>query len=358
MGKVRPMGGRLSLRDISKDFDGFKIKGLTLTVEPGEYLVLVGSTGAGKTLLLETIQGFHRLDGGEILLNEADITQLPQSQKRIAYVPQNPYFPPQNTVNEILEYGADKSPYGSESRMLDGITQMMHLGEYMDRQVVTLSGGEKRKLALAKALLQQPLILLLDEPLNNLDTVSKHVLREELTTIHRYLDLTVIHVTHDQTEALTLADRIAVVRDGSLITVGTVEQVYDDPVDEYAARFLGYQNIFDVSEVQRGNPISKVNISSITLRTSKTLSKDQTKVAVHGSEIILHRKKPRKTRDNLHHGTVTRIVTTGPTAYITVDIGVPLVLTMGRRPYKATKLEIGERLWVQFSTDAVKPIRV
>lgn len=351
------MGGRLSLRDISKDFDGFKIKGLTLTVEPGEYLVMVGPTGAGKTLLLETIQGFHRLDGGEILLNGADITQLPQNQRRIAYVPQNPYFPPQKTVKEILEYGAGRSPYSSEGRMLDGITQMMRLDEYLGRQVVTLSGGEKRKLALAKALLQQPLILLLDEPLNNLDTVSKHILRDELTTIHRYLDLTVVHVTHDQTEALTLADRIAVVRDGLLITVGTVEQVYDDPVDEYAARFLGYQNIYKVSEIELGRAYSKVKISGITLRMSKTPSDGQTKIAVHGSEVIIQRKKPKKTGDNLFRSTVTRIVTTGPTAYITVDIGIPLVLTMGKRLYKATKLKVGKMFWVQFSTNAVKPIR-
>lgn len=351
------MGGRLSLRDISKDFDGFKITDLTLTAEPGEYLVVVGPTGAGKTLLLEAIQGFHKLDNGEILLNEANITQLPQSQRRIAYVPQNPYFPPQKTVKEILEYGADRSPYGSERRMLDGITQMMHLGDYLDRQVVSLSGGEKRKLALARALLQQPLVLLLDEPLNNLDTVSKHTLREELATIHRYLDLTVVHVTHDQTEALTLADRIAVVRNGSLITIGTVEQVYADPVDEYAARFLGYENIYDVSEIEHGSAYSKVKISGITLRMSKTPSDDQTKIAIHGSEVILQRKKPKKTGDNLFRSTVTRIVTTGPTAYITVDIGVPLVLTMGRRLYKATKLKVGKRFWVQFSTNAVKLIK-
>ena len=351
------MGGRLSLRDITKDFDGFKITGLTLTVESGEYLVVVGPTGAGKTLLLETIQGFHRLDGGEILLDEADITQLPQSQRRIVYVPQNPYFPPQKTVREILEYGADRSPYGSEGRMLDGITHMMRLDEYLDRQVVTLSGGEKRKLALAKALLQHPLILLLDEPLNNLDTVSKHVLREELATIHRYLDLTVVHVTHDQTEALTLADRIAVVREGSLITVGTVEQVYDDPVDEYAARFLGYQNIYDVSGIEHGRAYSRVNISGVTLRMSKTPSSEQTKVVVHGSEVIIQRKKPKKTGDNLFRSKVIRHVTTGPTAYITVDIGVPLVLTMGRRLYKATKLRVGKMFWVQFSPNAVKPIK-
>jgi len=351
------MGGRLSLRGVSKDFDGFKIRDMTLTVEPGEYMVVVGPTGAGKTLLLETIQGFHRLDGGEILLNGADITRLPQGQRRIAYVPQNPYFPPQDTAREILEYGASRSRYGSEGRMLEGIIQMMRLGAFMERQVVTLSGGERRKLALARALIQHPLILLLDEPLNNLDTVSKHVLREELATIHRYLDLTVVHVTHDQTEALTLADRIAVVKDGSLVTVGTVEQVYDDPVDEYAARFLGYLNIFKVSEVRRGSPISEVVVSGVALRTSKRPSDNQAKVTIHGSEIILHRKKPKETRDNLHHGTVTGISTTGPTAYITVDIGVPIVLTMGRRPYKATRLTVGELLWVQFSTDAVKPIR-
>lgn len=346
------MGGRLSLRNISKDFDGFQIRDLSITVEPGEYLVIVGPTGAGKSLLLETIQGFHRLDEGDIILNDADVTLLPQSQRRIAYVPQNPYFPPQSTVTQILEYGADSSQDGS-SMMLEGLTRMMHLDGYLDRQVVSLSGGEKRKLALAKALMGQPLILLLDEPLSNLDTVSKNVLREELTAVHRYLDLTVVHVTHDQTEALTLADRIAVVRNGSLVTVGTVEEVYDDPVDEYAARFLGYQNVFNASW-RRGD---EVNVDGVSLHTSKSDLVEQTKVAIHGSEVVLHRREPGDTEDNVHQGEVTRIATTGPTSYITVDIGIPLTLTMGRRPYESTKLKVGEILWVVFSRSAVKPIK-
>ena len=351
------MGGKLSLHNISKDFNGFNIENLTLTVEPGEYMVVIGPTGAGKTLLLETIQGFHRLDGGEITLNKADITRLPQNQRRIAYVPQNPYFPPQNTVREILEFGANKLNYSDVKPMLQGITKMMKLTGHMDRKVVTLSGGEKRKLALARALLQQPLLLLLDEPLNNLDTISKHGLREEISTIHRFLDLTVIHVTHDQTEALTLADRIAVVRDGRLVTQGTVEHVYNNPTEEYAARFLGYQNVYDVSSVEHSNPYSKIRSGIVTLRSSNHPAEDQHKVAIHGSEIILHRKTPGNTRDNLFQAEVSRIVTTGPTAYITVDFGLPLVLTMGRRPYKASKLKAGEKLWVQFSTDAVKPLR-
>ncbi len=352
------MGGKLRLKDISKDFTGFKIRGLSLTVEPGEYLVVIGPTGAGKTLLLETIQGFHKLDTGEITINDANVTMLPQSQRRIAYVPQNPYFPPQNTVKQVLEYGVNKLNYSDAKPMLDGITHMMKLTPYLDRQVVTLSGGEKRKLALARALLQQPLLLLLDEPLNNLDTVSKHELREEIATIHRFLDLTVIHVTHDQTEALTLADRIAVVRNGSLVTHGTIEHVYNAPTVEYAARFLGYQNVYNVSDVEQGRPYTKVKVNGVTLRSSNMPEHDQNKIAIHGSEIILHRKTPVNTGDNLYQSEVTRIVTTGPTAYITVDFGLPMVLTMGRRPFKASNLKVGEKLWVQFGTDAVKPIRV
>jgi molybdate/tungstate transport system ATP-binding protein len=150
------LGGKLNLHDISKDFDGFKIQDLSLIAEPSEYLVVVGPTGAGKTLLLEIIQGFHELDNGTIKLNEADITQLPQNQRRIAYVPQNPYFPPQNTTKQVLEFGVSRLNYTDATQMLQGITHMMRLNNHLDRQVVTLSGGEKRKLALARALLQQP----------------------------------------------------------------------------------------------------------------------------------------------------------------------------------------------------------
>jgi ABC-type sugar transport system ATPase subunit len=350
------MGGRLELRGLCKDFDGFKISDLSLVAEPGKYLVIIGPTGAGKTLLLETIQGFHELDSGEILLDDADITQLPQSQRRIAYVPQNPVFPPKSTVSEILSYGVARV-YDDARMILDGITKMMKLETHLDRQVVTLSGGEKRKLALARALIQQPRVLLLDEPLNNLDIISKAGLRDEIQMIHRYLDLTTIHVTHDQAEALTMADKLAVVRNGQLRAVGSVEQVYADPCDEYAARFFGYRNIYDVKEYQHGSPYSKVDIGAVTLRTSLVPGIDQVKVAVHGAEMILHRKTPVNTGDNLFQGNVVGITTIGPDTLITVDIGVKLVLTMGRRAVETAKLTLGERVWVQFSTDAVKPVR-
>jgi len=350
------MGGRLELHGLSKDFNGFRINDLSLVAEPGQYLVIIGPTGAGKTLLLETIQGFHKLDSGEILLDETDITELPQKQRRIAYVPQNPVFPPHSTVSEILSYGTQRV-YDDASMILEGITNMMKLKPHLGREVVTLSGGERRKLALARALIQQPRVLLLDEPLNNLDIISQASLRDEIQMIHRYLDLTTIHVTHDQAEALTMADKLAVVRNGSLRAIGSVEQVYADPRDEYAARFFGYRNIYDVKEYQHGSPFTKVNIGSVVLRTSLVPDVDQNKVAVHGAEIILHRKTPMNTGDNLFQGIVDEITTVGPNTLISVDIGEKIVLTMGRRAVKTARLSIGERVWVQFSTDAVKPVR-
>jgi ABC-type Fe3+/spermidine/putrescine transport system ATPase subunit len=175
--------------------------------------------------------------------------------------------------------------------------------------------------------------------------------------IHRYLDLTTIHVTHDQTEALTMADKLAVIRGGKLRALGTVEEVYNDPRDEYAARFFGYRNIYNVREYHHGIPFTKVDIGPVTLRTSYVPDIGQGKVAIHGAEILLHRKTPVNTRDNLFQGTVTEITTTGPTSYITANIGEKIVLTMGRRPVLAANLKIGERIWMQFSTEAVKPIR-
>jgi molybdate transport system ATP-binding protein len=350
------MGGRLELLNLSKDFEGFRIANLSLTVEPSQYLVIIGPTGAGKTLLLETIQGFHKLDSGEILLDGADITQLPQHQRHIAYVPQNPYFPHQKTVGEILSFGTGRI-YDDAQRILEGITDMMNLKPHLDRQVITLSGGEKRKLALARALIMQPRVLLLDEPLNNLDIISQSSLRDEIQLIQKFLDLTTIHVTHDQTEALAMADVLAVIREGELRAFGTVEQVYNNPMDEYAARFFGYRNIYSVKEYQHGKPYTLVDIGTVTLRTSLVPNIDQNKVAIHGAEILLHRKTPVNTNDNLFQGTVTEITTTGPTSYITTDIGEKITLTMGRKAVQTAKLMKEEKIWVQFSTEAVKPIR-
>ena len=349
------MGGKLELRAISKDFHGFAIKHLSLTVEPGEYLVVVGPTGAGKTLLLETIQGFHPLDEGEILLDGTDITRLPHHQRRISYVPQNPAFPPGTTVRQALTLGLGQ-PLLSQERNLEGVINLMGLASLLDREAHTLSGGEKRRLTLARALIRNPRVLLLDEPLNNLDVISKEALRRELQAIHSYLGLTTIHVTHDQVDALSLATRLAVIRGGELRKTGTIAQVYRDPQDEYAARFLGYQNIYPIEEAAPQGPNTRLSLGPITVVTTHPVSPSHGKAAVHGSEVSLHAKTPWAPNHNLFKGVVTRLTTLGPRTIVTVDIGVEMTLELPtlRTPYIPRE---GEETWVSFPYGAVKPVK-
>ena len=239
------MGGRLELRSVYKDFGGFKLDNVNLSLEAGEYFVLVGPTGSGKTLLLETVNGFHSVDYGIVEFDGRDITDLPPSKRSVGYVPQTPNLNDSQTVRENIEFTVRlRHLPGDWTREVKGIIAMMSLGAMEDKLALNLSGGERRKVALARAIILKPDLLLLDEPLSSLDVSSKHALRDEISMIHRYLGCTVIHVTHNQQEALGLATRMGVMRRGTIVKTGTVEEVFDDPMDEYAARFLGYENIY------------------------------------------------------------------------------------------------------------------
>ncbi|MCW4048408.1 MAG: ABC transporter ATP-binding protein [Candidatus Bathyarchaeota archaeon] len=353
------MGGELRLKKVSKTWDTFKLRNITLNIGPGEYFVLVGPTGSGKTLLLETIQGFHTVDKGSIQFDGQDITKVPADQRRIAYVPQTPNLLPQITVRENIEYPLKKKNLVETLRWeVDGVLQMLSLSEHQDREFVTLSGGEKRKVALARALVQQPRVLLLDEPLSNLDVTTKQEIRDEINTIHNYLGVTVIHVTHDQQEALGLADRLGVIRKGVIVKKGTVEDVFNDPTDEYAARFLGYQNIYSAKVLEKGRKITKMNVKGVILRSSKAPKRGQTRIGIHSDDISLHKVTPPATRDNLFRGVIAGYSDLGPAITVTVDIGIKLNITQSKRRFLEQNIAQGEEIWVQFTPEAVKQLKV
>jgi len=353
------MGGSLSLRGVSKDFNGFKLDNVCMELDPGEYFVLVGPTGSGKTLLLETINGFHTVDSGSILFNGEDITGLPPSKRSVGYVPQTPNLDPALSLRENLEYTIKlrKLP-GDWSREIQGVIEMMRLTSYADRPTLNLSGGEKRKAALARAIILRPQLLLLDEPLSSLDVTSKASLLEEIGLIHRYLGCTVIHVTHDQQEALGMADKLGVMRRGTIVTSGSVEQVYEDPRDEYVARFLGFQNIYDAELSEAGRRAAKMRLGGIVLRSARAPSEGQTKVGIHGDDIVISKRTPVSTRDNVFKGVVQGVANTGPSVNLTVDIGVRLVIDLSRRRFLEQGISGGDSVWVQFTPEAVKQISV
>lgn len=350
------MGGRLELRNVYKDFGGFRLDNLSLTLDPGEYLVLVGPTGSGKTLLLETINGFHTVDYGMVLFDGHDITDLPPAQRSIGYVPQTPNLNNRQTVRENIEFTVRlRGLPGDWTNEINGVIEMMSLTLLADAKTLSLSGGERRKVALARAIVLKPDLLLLDEPLSSLDVSSKQALRDELRQIHRYLGCTVVHVTHNQVEALELATRVGVMRSGAIVNTGTLREVFDDPVDEYAARFLGYTNIYPARPVETGR-VTKMSLGGVTVRAARAPAPGQTLVGVHGDDVSLHTLTPVVVRDNVFKATVSDVADTGPSVTVTLDLGVPLRIIQSKRRFTETGLTVGDAVWVQFSPGAVKQL--
>jgi len=350
------MVGRLELRNIYKDFGGFKLDNVNLTLEAGEYFVLVGPTGSGKTLLLETINGFHRVDYGIVLFNGHDGTDLPPSKRSIGYVPQTPNLNDHQTVRENIEFIVKlRGLPGNWSREIQGVMDMMNLGEMAGKKALSLSGGERRKVALARAIILKPDLLLLDEPLSSLDVASKQALRDEIRLIHRYLGCTVIHVTHNQLEALELATRVGVMRRGGIVNSGTVQEIFDDPMDEYAARFLGYENIFDAEPTETGR-FTKMRLGDVTVRAAKPPGEGQTRVGIHGDDVSIHAMTPVNVHDNVFRGRVTEYIDTGPSVTVTLDIGVKLRINQSKRRFLERGFDRGNTVWVQFSPESVKQL--
>lgn len=350
------MGGRLELRSVYKEFGGFRLDNVSLTLEAGEYYVLVGPTGSGKTLLLETVNGFHTVDYGMVLFDGHDITDLPPAQRSVGYVPQTPNLNDRQTVRENIEFTVRlRGLPGDWSQEISGVMEMMNLAALADTKAMSLSGGERRKVALARAIVLKPDLLLLDEPLSSLDVSSKQALRDEIRLIHRYLGCTVIHVTHNQQEALELATRVGVMRRGTIVNSGTLREVFEDPVDEYAARFLGYTNIYPAEAVESGR-VTKMSLGGVIVRAAKPPRPGQSLVGVHGDDVSLHAVTPVNIRDNVFRATVAGVADTGPSVTVTLDLGVTLRISQSKRRFTETGLGVGDSVWVQFSPEAVKQL--
>lgn len=221
------------------------VDGVSLEINPGEFFSLLGPSGCGKTTLLRSIAGFEQPDDGRILIAGEDVTGKPPQQRPTAMVFQNYALFPTMTVGENVAYGlaVRKTPRAEQEKRVKESLARVDLKGMEGKPVTQLSGGQQQRVALARALAVQPDVLLFDEPLSNLDVALREQTRRELTLLQRQLGTTSIYVTHDQQEALALSDRIAVMRSGRLIQVGTPETLYQQPATAFVARFLGGSNI-------------------------------------------------------------------------------------------------------------------
>lgn len=241
----------ITLKNITKKFNNeIAVDNVNLTVIEGELLALLGSSGCGKTTLLRIVAGLLKQDEGQIFLNDKDISAIPAQNRNTAMVFQNYALFPHLTVEENIAYGLKVRKINKHEiyKRVQDVLKKVELEGYEKRKINELSGGQKQRAALARSLVIEPNILLFDEPLSNLDEKLRTTMRKEIRRIQKDTGITSIYVTHDQKEALAIADRIAVMNNGVIQQIAKPEEIYYKPTNYFTANFLGQPNIIKINK--------------------------------------------------------------------------------------------------------------
>jgi multiple sugar transport system ATP-binding protein len=233
----------VTLKNIKKTYDNNKtvINNVNLEIKDKEFVVLVGASGCGKSTLLRMIAGLEEISSGEISIGDRVVNNVPPKDRDIAFVFQSYALYPHMTVRENIAFGLKmrKVPKAEIERKVQEAAKILNLDEYLDRKPKQLSGGQRQRVALGRAIVRNPKVFLMDEPLSNLDAKLRVQMRSEIKKLHERLQTTFIYVTHDQTEALTMGDRIVVLNNGDIQQVGTPEEIYNNPQNTFVAGFVG-----------------------------------------------------------------------------------------------------------------------
>ena len=258
------------MENVTKKFGGVTgVSDLHLEVKPGEFFTFLGPSGCGKTTTLRMIAGFYYPTAGKVYFDNRDVTTLQPNKRNIGMVFQNYALFPHMTVDENIAFGLQvrKLPKAEIKQKVDRIRSLVHLTEYGSRKINALSGGQQQRVALARALVIEPDILLLDEPLSNLDAKLREETRVEIKRIQTELGVTTIYVTHDQTEAMTMSDRIMVMESGLVKQVGTPQEIYHRPNNRFVATFIGETNMLEMRIAAiEGDVVTVENADGLVLR--------------------------------------------------------------------------------------------
>ncbi len=344
----------IEIRHISKTFGDFSLRDISLTVSQNEYLVLLGPTGAGKTLLLETIAGIYRPDAGHILLNGVDITATPPRERQIAVVYQDYMLFPHLTLAQNIAFGLTlrkKESAEQISQKVAAMADLLGITHLLHRYPHTLSGGEQQRGAIARAMITQPRVLLLDEPLSAVDEFTTQRLHQEIKKIHLLSGATTIHITHRFDEAYALADRIAIMHNGRIHQEGTPETLFSQPVDCWVAGFVGCKNVFPGQAVLENNG-SHVVVSGVSFRSLTPLA-GEVWVSIRPEYINLSRFEHTQSSVNSFCATVTAIINRGRLLEAQLEAGISLITVLTRQSAQKLALQIGKSLYISIPVAAV-----
>lgn len=357
MDGVRSM---LEISGLSLSLGDFRFTDLNVSVAAGEYCIILGPTGAGKTILLETIAGIHQPDAGRIVLDGTDITDAPPETRGIGMVYQDYMLFPHMTVRENIGFGLRqrKMPKIDRDTTAGTIAETLGIAHLLDRYPATLSGGEQQRTAIARALVLSPRVLLLDEPLSALDTVTRDRLRREIKEIHAKTGVTILHITHHFEDIYALADRVVVMKDGTVAQEGTPETILRRPASDFIAQFTGMENLFSGFAVLDDTGTAEILVGDVLLYAATDLS-GTVRVGIRPEDLILSPEPLSSSARNSLPGTVTGVAENGIYAKIQVNCGSDLLLSaaLTRQSVERLGLSPGTRVWVTFKATAVHVFR-
>lgn len=261
---------RLILDGVEKSFHGTPVvKGLNLTIEPGEFVALLGPSGCGKSTILRMLAGFENVSGGQIIHGDdclsSSTRHVPTEERNFGMVFQSYALWPHMTVKENVGYPlkVQKTPVAERNKRIKDALEIVQLEEYADRLPAQLSGGQRQRVALARSLVTEPDVVLFDEPLANLDRHLRATMEETFRAFHKRTGATMVYVTHDQSEAMSLADKIAVLNKGQLVQWGTPQELYARPRNTWLANFIGRGSVLSVAAVAPSQYVSGTNLTEL-----------------------------------------------------------------------------------------------
>jgi multiple sugar transport system ATP-binding protein len=328
----------LQLKGIVKEFGPVRtIKGIDLAIEKGEFVVFVGPSGCGKSTLLRLIAGLEATTAGSIHLDGRDITEVPSSKRDLAMVFQSYALYPHMTVFDNMSFALKlaKVDVAVRKEKVERAAQILNLTPYLQRTPKELSGGQRQRVAIGRAIVRAPKVFLFDEPLSNLDAALRGQTRVEIANLHRSLGATTIYVTHDQIEAMTLADRVVVLRDGMIEQVGAPLDLYDRPANQFVAQFIGtpQMNVLPAAALPE---LTRIAGARLPADGSVGVRPEYVRVVAVGNGIA---------------GTVELVESLGSDTLIHTRVGANVALVS--RQSERTSLKLGDAVGVEIDAGAL-----
>ncbi len=341
----------IQMKNVSKRLGDFHLRNLNLEIEQGEYFVLLGPSGVGKTVLLEILAGLVMPDEGRVVLAERDITRQSPERRGFALVYQDYALFPHLDVLKNVTYGLEARSMGRDLARKKGheALEIMGVDSLSRRNTETLSGGEKQRVALARAMVTQPSLLLLDEPLAAIDRDESERLRRVLKSTQRDTGITCLHVTHNVDEALFLADRIGVMMDGTLAQVGSVEAVFESPRSREVARFLGLRNVFQATTVDTDT----CRVAGVEIFAQGSSSKTSN-LWIRPEDVLLSKERFESSARNQFRCVVSGWERVGRLLEVQLTQGdLTLVALISQHSFDELSIEGGSQLYCTFKMSAV-----